>query len=117
MVSFQLGKEIKKDVLCLVTSMGQRKNSESPPEDLNLKPLDSALISRQHHPKFITLFTAVESLLENASIWPRKFSNKVFSLCNWFDWYFSKFNQPQVVTSNIPKSNTDVMRMNQLIAT
>ena len=76
MVSFQLGKEIKKDVLCLVTSMGQRKNSESPPEDLNLRPLDSALISRQHHPKFITLFTAVESLLENASIWPRKFSNR-----------------------------------------
>ena len=40
MVSFQLGKEIKKDVLCLVTSMEQRKNSESPPEDSNLRPLD-----------------------------------------------------------------------------
>ena len=43
MVSFQLGKEIKKDVLCLVTSMEQRKNSESPPEDSNLRPSDSAL--------------------------------------------------------------------------
>ena len=30
MVSFELGKKIKKDVLCHVTSSGQRKNSESP---------------------------------------------------------------------------------------
>ena len=35
MVSFELGKEMEKDVLCLVTSMGQRKKkiffySESP---------------------------------------------------------------------------------------
>ena len=31
MVSFELGKEIEKDVFfCLFTSMGQRKNSESP---------------------------------------------------------------------------------------
>ena len=30
MVSFELGKEIEKDVFRLVTSMGQRKNSESP---------------------------------------------------------------------------------------
>ena len=29
MVSFELGKEIQKDVLRLVTSVGQRKNSES----------------------------------------------------------------------------------------
>ena len=29
MVSFELSKEIKKDVFCLVTSMGQRKNYES----------------------------------------------------------------------------------------
>ena len=29
MVSFELGKEIEKDVFCLVTSVGQRKNSES----------------------------------------------------------------------------------------
>ena len=30
MVSFELDKEIKKDVLCLVTNLGQRKSSESP---------------------------------------------------------------------------------------
>ena len=30
MVSFKLGKDIKKDVFRLVTSVGQRKNSESP---------------------------------------------------------------------------------------
>ena len=30
MVSFELGKEIKKDVFHLVKSVGQRKNSESP---------------------------------------------------------------------------------------
>ena len=30
MVSFELGKEIKKDVFRLVTSVGKRKNSESP---------------------------------------------------------------------------------------
>ena len=30
MVNFKLGKEIKKDVFSLVTSLGQRKNSESP---------------------------------------------------------------------------------------
>ena len=30
MVSFGLGKEIEKDVFGLVTSLGQRKNSESP---------------------------------------------------------------------------------------
>ena len=30
MVSFKPGKDIKKDVFCLVTSVGQRKNSESP---------------------------------------------------------------------------------------
>ena len=30
MVSFELGKEIKKDVFYLVKSVGQRKNSESP---------------------------------------------------------------------------------------
>ena len=30
MVSFGLGKEIEKDFFCLVTSVGQRKNSESP---------------------------------------------------------------------------------------
>ena len=29
MINFELGKEIKKDVFRLVTSMGQRKNSES----------------------------------------------------------------------------------------
>ena len=30
MVSFELGKEIEKDVFRLVTSVGQRNNSESP---------------------------------------------------------------------------------------
>ena len=30
MVSFELGKEIEKDVLRHFTSMGERKNSESP---------------------------------------------------------------------------------------
>ena len=31
MVSFELGKEIEKEILCrLVTSVGQRKNFESP---------------------------------------------------------------------------------------
>ena len=30
MVSFELGKETEKDVFCLVTSVGQRKNSGSP---------------------------------------------------------------------------------------
>ena len=30
MVSFELGKEIEKDYFCLVTNVGQRKNSESP---------------------------------------------------------------------------------------
>ena len=30
MVSFELDKEIKKDVLCLVANLGQRKSSESP---------------------------------------------------------------------------------------
>ena len=30
MVSFEFGKEIEKEVFCLVTSVGQRKNSESP---------------------------------------------------------------------------------------
>ena len=29
-VSFELGKEIQKDVFCLVSSMEQRKHSESP---------------------------------------------------------------------------------------
>ena len=28
MVSFELGKEIEKDLFCLFTSVGQRKNSE-----------------------------------------------------------------------------------------
>ena len=30
MVNFKVGKEMKKDVFRLVTSVGQRKNSESP---------------------------------------------------------------------------------------
>ena len=30
MVSFELGKEIEKDVFCLVSSVEQRKHSESP---------------------------------------------------------------------------------------
>ena len=30
MVSFEVGKEIEKDVYCLVTSVGQRKKFESP---------------------------------------------------------------------------------------
>ena len=30
MASFKLGEEIEKDVFRLVTSLGQRKNSESP---------------------------------------------------------------------------------------
>ena len=42
MVSFELGKEIQKDVLRLVTSVGQRKNSESD-EESNLRPSDFAL--------------------------------------------------------------------------
>lgn len=42
MVSFELGKGTEKDLLCLVTSIGQRKTSESP-EELNLRPSDSVL--------------------------------------------------------------------------
>ena len=33
MVSFELGKEVKKDVFRLITSVEQRKNSESPQRD------------------------------------------------------------------------------------
>ena len=44
MVSFELGKEIKKDVFRLVTSKG-KKNEKilSPHEESNLRPSDSAL--------------------------------------------------------------------------
>ena len=42
MVSFEPGKEIERDVFCLVTSVAQRKNSESGHEKSNLKPSHSA---------------------------------------------------------------------------
>ena len=42
MVSFELGKEIEKDVFRLVTSLGQKKIL-SPHEESSLRPLDSAL--------------------------------------------------------------------------
>ena len=42
MASFELGKEMEKDVFRLVTSVGQRKIL-SPHEESNLRPSDSAL--------------------------------------------------------------------------
>ena len=41
--SFQLGKEIEKDVFHLVTSVGTKKKILSPYEESNLRPSDSAL--------------------------------------------------------------------------
>ena len=41
MVSFELGKEIEKDVYCLVTSVGQ-KQIFGPHEESNISPSDSA---------------------------------------------------------------------------
>ena len=38
MVSFELGKEIEKDVLRLVKSVGHRKKILSPREESNLRP-------------------------------------------------------------------------------
>ena len=43
MVNFELSKEIKEDVFCLVTSIGQRKKILSPDEESNLRPSDSVL--------------------------------------------------------------------------
>ena len=43
MVSFELSKEMEKDVFPLVKNMGQRKNSEFPIEESNLRPSDSAI--------------------------------------------------------------------------
>ena len=43
MLSFELSKEIEKDVFHLVTSMGQRKKILSPHKELNLRPSDSML--------------------------------------------------------------------------
>ena len=40
MLSFELSKEIEKDIFCLIPSVGQRKNSESPWES-NLRTSDS----------------------------------------------------------------------------
>ena len=42
MVSFDLSKEIEKDVFRLVASVGQRKNL-SPHEESNLRPSDGAI--------------------------------------------------------------------------
>ena len=42
MASFELGKEMEKDVFRLVTSVGQRKIL-SPQKELNSRPSDSAL--------------------------------------------------------------------------
>ena len=43
MLSFELSKEIEKDVFHLVTSTGQRKKILSPHKELNLRPSDSML--------------------------------------------------------------------------
>ena len=40
MLSFELSKEIEKDIFCLIPSVGQRKNSESQWES-NLRTSDS----------------------------------------------------------------------------
>ena len=45
MVSFELGKEIEEDVFRLVTSMGQRKNSEYP---RGIEPQSSDALPRSH---------------------------------------------------------------------
>ena len=45
MVSFELGKEMEKDVLCLVTSVGQRKKILSPHEVTNIMPLTSLILA------------------------------------------------------------------------
>ena len=45
MVSIELGKEIEEDVFRLVTSMGQRKNSEYP---RGIKPQSSDALPRSH---------------------------------------------------------------------
>ena len=50
MVSFELGKDIEKDVFRLVTRAGQRKNSE-PDEESNLRPSDSAFQSSTTKPQ------------------------------------------------------------------
>ena len=51
MVSFELGKEIEEDVFRLVTSVGQRKNSESPREietsDLRIPRFDILPLSHR----------------------------------------------------------------------
>ena len=55
MASFELGKEIEKDVFRLVTSVGQRKNSESPKNiflDIN-RFCDISFIA----PCYLTLFS------------------------------------------------------------
>ena len=43
LVSFELGKEIEKDVFLFVTSVGKRKTFLIPHEESNLRPSDSAL--------------------------------------------------------------------------
>ena len=45
MVSIELGKEIEKDVFRLITSMGQRKNSEYP---RGIEPQSSDALPRSH---------------------------------------------------------------------
>ena len=47
MVSFELGKENEKDVFRLVTSMVQIKKFQSPHEESNLSPSESALRNSQ----------------------------------------------------------------------
>lgn len=46
MVSFELGKEMEKDVLCLVTSQGTfRKKILSPHEGTHIMPLTSLILA------------------------------------------------------------------------
>ena len=52
MVSFELGKEIEKDVFCLVTSVGQRKRLNTH-EESKLRPSDSALRCSTSEPQSV----------------------------------------------------------------
>ena len=51
MLSFELGKEMEKDVLRLVTSVGQIKKNLSPHEESNLRPSDSPLLCFTSEPQ------------------------------------------------------------------
>ena len=51
MVSFELDKEIEEDVFRLVTSMGQRKNSEYP---RGIEPQSSDALPRSHRDSMVS---------------------------------------------------------------